>query len=42
MVLSDTWELGTRDTGAYAALSEVVSYFEWLGGQFNSSKDRRE
>jgi cysteine desulfurase / selenocysteine lyase len=38
---SDTWELGTRDTGAYAALSEVVSYFEWLGGQFSSSKDRR-
>ena len=25
------WELGTRDTGAYATMSDVVSYFEWLG-----------
>lgn len=27
------WEFGTRDTGAYATLSDVVSYFEWLGSQ---------
>ena len=39
---TDTWELGTRDTGAYATLSEVVSYFEWLGEQFTDSNDRRE
>ena len=26
------WELGTRDTGAYATFSDVVSYFDWLGG----------
>ena len=39
---SDTWELGTRDTGAYATLSEVVSYFEWLGEQFTNTDDRRE
>ena len=25
------WELGTRDTSAYAAFSEVVRYLEWLG-----------
>ncbi|MFD1343758.1 aminotransferase class V-fold PLP-dependent enzyme [Litorisediminicola beolgyonensis] len=25
------WELGTRDTGAYATISEVVRYLEWLG-----------
>ncbi len=36
------WELGTRDTGAYATLSDVVSYFDWLGGQFSDSEDRRE
>jgi selenocysteine lyase/cysteine desulfurase len=30
------WELGTRDTGAYATLSDVVAYFDWLGGQVSS------
>ena len=39
---NDTWELGTRDTGAYASLSEVVSYFNWLGSHFTNSKDRRD
>ena len=39
---SDTWELGTRDTGAYATLSEVVSYFNWLGSHFTDSKNRRD
>jgi len=29
----DNWEMGTRDTGAYATLSDLVSYFDWLGGQ---------
>lgn len=38
---ADTWELGTRDAGAYATLSEVVAYFEWLGGQVSDSTDRR-
>ena len=37
----DNWELGTRDTGAYATLSEVVSYFEWLGSQLTDQSDRR-
>ena len=36
------WELGTRDTGAYATFSDVVDYFEWLGSQFTDSTDRRE
>jgi selenocysteine lyase/cysteine desulfurase len=27
------WELGTRDTAAYATFSDVVAYFEWLGGE---------
>lgn len=36
------WELGTRDTGAYATFSDVVNYFEWLGGKFTPSNDRRE
>ena len=27
------WELGTRDTGAYATFSDVVAYFDWLGGE---------
>ncbi len=27
------WELGTRDAGAYACFSQVVSYLEWLGAQ---------
>lgn len=29
------WELGTRDTGAYATLSDVAHYIEWLGTQFD-------
>lgn len=35
------WELGTRDTGAYATFSEVVRYFEWLGGHFTKDDDPR-
>lgn len=38
----DNWELGTRDTGAYATFSDVVSYFEWLGSEVSDSDDRRE
>ena len=39
---AEPWELGTRDTGAYATFSDVVDYFEWLGSQFTDSTDRRE
>ncbi|MQX37809.1 aminotransferase class V-fold PLP-dependent enzyme [Roseospira navarrensis] len=35
------WELGTRDTGAYATISDVVAYLEWLGGHFTEETDRR-
>lgn len=38
----DQWELGTRDTGSYATFSEVVGYFNWLGGHFSNSGDLRE
>lgn len=34
------WELGTRDTGAFATFSDVVSYFDWLGGQVSDAEDR--
>ena len=36
------WELGTRDTGAYATMSEVVEYLEWLGSEVTDAADRRE
>jgi len=35
------WELGTRDTGAYATLADVVAYFDWLGGEVSDSTDQR-
>lgn len=37
----EPWELGTRDTGAYATFSDVVDYFTWLGAQFTDDTDRR-
>lgn len=38
---SETWEFGTRDTGAYATFSDVVDYFEWLGGEVSDETDPR-
>jgi cysteine desulfurase / selenocysteine lyase len=38
---AENWELGTRDTGAYATLSDVASYLEWLGEQVSDTDDRR-
>jgi len=35
------WELGTRDAGSYATFSNVVEYFDWLGGHFTDVPDRR-
>lgn len=35
------WEFGTRDTGAYATISDVTSYLEWLGDQVSTQTDRR-
>ena len=37
----DNWELGTRDTGAFAAISDVVAYFNWLGGEVSDESDPR-
>ena len=31
------WEMGTRDTGAYATFSDVVGYFDWLGTQMDDA-----
>ena len=38
----ENWELGTRDTGAYATLSDVAEYLEWLGGEVSDATDRRQ
>jgi selenocysteine lyase/cysteine desulfurase len=35
------WEKGSRDPGIYASHSAVVDYFEWVGGHFTGSADRR-
>lgn len=36
---ADVWELGTRDTSAYATFSEVVRYLEWLGTQVSPDSE---
>ncbi len=38
---ADGWEFGTRDTGAYATISDVTDYFEWVGSQVSDATDRR-
>jgi len=38
----DFWELGTRDTSAFACFSEVVNYLDWLGSQLTDSDVRRD
>ncbi|MEX0317091.1 MAG: aminotransferase class V-fold PLP-dependent enzyme [Ruegeria sp.] len=35
------WEFGTRDTGSYATMSDVIAYFDWLGGEVSDATDRR-
>ena len=37
----DFWEMGTRDTSAFACTSKVVEYFEWLGSQVSDATDKR-
>ncbi len=37
----DFWEMGTRDTSAFACTSKVIEYFDWLGSHFTDSADRR-
>ena len=38
---ANVWELGTRDTSAYAAFSEVVRYLEWLGAEVGEADEPR-
>ncbi len=38
---AEGWEFGTRDTGAYATISDVVGYFDWLGGQVSDEVEPR-
>jgi selenocysteine lyase/cysteine desulfurase len=35
------WEQGTRDAGSYATFSDVIDYFDWLGGEVSDATDRR-
>ncbi|MEM7378153.1 MAG: aminotransferase class V-fold PLP-dependent enzyme [Pseudomonadota bacterium] len=35
------WELGTRDTSAYACWSEVAAYLDWLGQQVGEDRGTR-
>lgn len=35
------WEFGTRDTGAYATISDVADYFDWLGGEVSDEVEPR-
>ena len=37
----DFWEMGTRDTSAFACTSKVIEYFDWLGSHFTDAEDRR-
>ncbi|MCK8463172.1 aminotransferase class V-fold PLP-dependent enzyme [Aliiroseovarius sp. S1339] len=39
---TNNWELGTRDTGAFAAISDVVAYFDWLGGEVSEEINPRQ
>ena len=36
------WQLGTRDTGAYATFSDVVDYLDWLGAQVSNESTKRD
>jgi len=36
------WEFGTRDTGSFATMSDVVAYFDWLGGEVSDETAPRK
>lgn len=36
------WDLGTREAAAFACISCVVEYFQWLGSYFTKNKEPRE
>ncbi len=35
------WELGTRDTGSYATMSDLVDYLTWLGAEVSDAATPR-
>ena len=37
----ENWEMGTRDAGAYATFTDVIDYFDWLGGQVTDATEPR-
>jgi len=37
----ENWEMGTRDAGAYATFTDVIDYFDWLGGQVTNATEPR-
>lgn len=38
---AENWELGTRDSGAYATFSDVIRYLEWLGAETSEATTPR-
>lgn len=38
---ANVWDLGSPVPAQYAAITEIVNYVCWLGGQYNDSNDRR-
>ncbi|MBE1284181.1 MAG: aminotransferase class V-fold PLP-dependent enzyme [Rhodobacteraceae bacterium] len=36
------WEFGTRDAGSFATVSDVVAYFDWLGGEVSDETEPRK
>ncbi len=36
------WEFGTRETGSYATMSNVIEYFDWLGGEVSDETEPRK
>ncbi|MES0862903.1 aminotransferase class V-fold PLP-dependent enzyme [Ruegeria sp. SCPT10] len=36
------WEFGTRDSGSYATMSDVIDYFIWLGGEVSDEAEPRK
>ena len=37
----DYWDLGTREVAAYACMSKVIEYLQWLGSHFTNIEDMR-
>ena len=37
---TQNWELGTRDAGSYATMSDVVNYLDWLGSELSEETER--